>query len=131
VGRWTGGLFRIDNKAKLSSSVTAAGTELGKKWVNIAEIHYKYKSNILRAESSLRNQAAGSPTSGLVIDLVNNEGELGDRSVRPGPPSPIPQVDGEVKALQPDQVLYNFVSDYHKDDIKYTLDELFPAKMLN
>ena len=45
-----------------------------------------------------------------------------------GPPSPIHQVDGEVKALPPNQVLYKCVSDYHKDDIEYTLDELFPAK---
>ena len=45
-----------------------------------------------------------------------------------GPPNPIPRIDGAVKDIPADQVLFTFVSDYHKDDIEYTLDELFPAK---
>ena len=38
--------------------------------------------------------------------------------------SPLPQVDG----VHDEEVLYTFVSDFHKDDIEYTMDELFPAK---
>ena len=81
-----------------------------------------------QAENSLGNQAVGSSPSRLVIDLNKQEGEKGDRSVVAGQPSPIPQVDGEVKSIPPDQVIYTFVNDYHKDAIEYTLEELFPAK---
>ena len=51
-----------------------------------------------QAENSLGNQAVGSSPSRLVIDLNKQEGEKGDRSVVAGQPSPIPQVDGEVKS---------------------------------
>jgi hypothetical protein len=40
--------------------------------------------------------------------------------------SPTPQVDGAGRNIS-DPVQYIFVSDYHKDDIGYTLEELFPA----
>ena len=40
--------------------------------------------------------------------------------------SPIPQVDRAGKNIS-DPVQYRFVSDYHKDNIGYTLEELFPA----
>ena len=62
-----------------------------------------------------------------MIGLDKQEGELDVRSVVAGPPSPIPHVDGAVKAIPADQVFFTFVSDYHKDDIEYTLGELFPA----
>ena len=67
-----------------------------------------------QAENSSGNQAVGSSPSRLVIDLDKQEGELGGRA---GPPSPIHQVDGEVKAIPPDPVLCTFFSEYHKDDI--------------
>ena len=39
--------------------------------------------------------------------------------------SPIPQVDGAGNTSDP--VRYKFVSDFHRDDIGYTLEELFPS----
>ena len=39
--------------------------------------------------------------------------------------SPIPQLDGESKC----DVVYTFVSDYHKEDIEYTLEEIFPREI--
>ena len=39
--------------------------------------------------------------------------------------SPIPQLDGE----SDDNVWYTFVSDYHREDIEYTLEEIFPEEI--
>ena len=75
-----------------------------------------------QAENSLVSPAVGTPSRRLIIDLE------GDRSVGSGLASPIPQVDGVVKAIPPDQVHYTFISDYHKDDIEYTLNELFRTR---
>ena len=36
--------------------------------------------------------------------------------------SPIPQVDGHFDT----EVLYTFVSDFHKEDVEYTLNEIIP-----
>ena len=45
-----------------------------------------------------------------MIDLSKQEGGKGNRSVVAGPPSPVPQVYGEVRAIPPDQVIYTFVA---------------------
>ena len=39
--------------------------------------------------------------------------------------SPIPQLDGE----SDDNVIYTFVSDYHREDIEYTLEEIFTKEI--
>ena len=75
----------------------------------------------MQAESSL---AAETLTSKLVIQLDKTE-ERQDRSDGADQTNPIPQVDGEGKNAD-DIVLYTFISDYHQDDIGYTLEELFP-----
>ena len=77
-----------------------------------------------QAETS---HAAGRPVDRLVIDLDKDKVGLDGRSVEAGQASPIPQVDGIGKTI-PEKVLYTFVSDYHKDDIGYALDELFPEE---
>ena len=59
----------------------------------------------MKKKADDKNQAVGSSPSRLVIGLDKQEGELGGRA---GPPSPIPQVDGEGKAIPPDPVLYTF-----------------------
>ena len=60
----------------------------------------------------------------LVIQLDKKE-KRQDRSDGADQISPIPQVDGEGKNVN-DAVQYTFISDYHQDDILYTLEELFP-----
>ena len=64
----------------------------------------------MKKKADDKNQAVGSSPSRLVIGLDKQEGELGDRSVVAGPSSPIPQVDGAVKAIPADQVILTFVS---------------------
>ena len=62
-------------------------------------------------------------------DLSNiKEKDVGqdDRPAGAGLHSPIIQVDGSGDC--DDQVLYKFVSHYHKEDIGYCLEELFPKK---
>ena len=60
----------------------------------------------------------------LVIEFDKAK-ERQDESVGADLTSPIPQVDGAGKNWS-DMVLYSFISDYHQDDILYTLEELFP-----
>ena len=39
--------------------------------------------------------------------------------------SPIPQLDGE----SDDSVIFTFVSAYHREDIEYTLEKIFPEEI--
>ena len=41
-------------------------------------------------------------------------------------PSPIPQLDGTCEVVN-EAATYDFVSEYHKEDILYTLEEIFPG----
>ena len=53
-----------------------------------------------------------------------------DKSLGTSLPSPILQVDGG-QAVDDETLKYTFVSDYHEDDIKYTLEEIFPDNHAN
>ena len=63
-------------------------------------------------------EAAGVASSKLLLELP---GKLPETGVL----SPIPQVDGGGKEPAVDKVNFTFISDYHEDDILYTLEEIF------
>ena len=78
-----------------------------------------------QAESSLAaGPSTNSTTNKLVIQL-DKEKDGQDGSMGVDLTSPIPQVDGAGNTSDP--VRYKFVSDFHRDDIGYTLEELFPS----
>jgi hypothetical protein len=78
-----------------------------------------------QAESSHTTRTtASSPTNKLIIKLDKEE-SMQDRSMGEDLTSPIPQVDGTGSNIS-DPVKYTFVSDYHQEDIRYCLEELFP-----
>ena len=57
----------------------------------------------------------------LVLELI----KVKDGPVGTSIPSPILQLDGSVDV---GKLKYTFVSNYHEDDILFTLDEIFPEK---
>ena len=86
----------------------------------------KKKEDKKQAESSpATGTSSDSDVSKLVIQLDKMK-DRQDRSVGADLTSPIPQLDGAVNKV-PDTVLFDFVSDYHQDDINYALEELFPS----
>ena len=86
------------------------------------------KGKVDTMEQAESNLAAGpssnSTTNKLVIQLdKEKDGQGGSMGVHLT--SPIPQVDRAGNTSDP--VKYTFVSDYHRDYIGYTLEELFPS----
>ena len=79
-----------------------------------------------QAETSLKSKVVGQPTTKMLIDVSKKDVGQDDRPAGAGLHSPIIQVDGSGDC--DDQVLYKFVSHYHKEDIGYCLEELFPKK---
>ena len=70
------------------------------------------------------SEVAAEATSDNVIDDVNDEVcsdiEYSSQKVTG---QAIPQVDGTVD----EEVVYTFVSDFHREDIEYTIQELIPV----
>ena len=62
-----------------------------------------------------------SGSSKLVVQLSKEE----KSTVKTGPHSPILQVDGQDNALL-EEVSYTFKSEYGEEDIRFSLEELFP-----
>ena len=62
-----------------------------------------------------------SSSSKLVVHVRKEE----KSAVETGPHSPILQVDGQVNTLS-DEVSYTFKSEYGEEDIRFSLEELFP-----
>ena len=61
-----------------------------------------------------------------MIDVSKKDVVQDDRPAGAGLHSPIIQVDGSGDC--DDRVVYKFVSHYHKEDIEYCLEEIFPKK---
>ena len=62
-----------------------------------------------------------SSYSKLVVHLSKEE----KSTVETGPHRPILQVDGQVNTLS-DEVSYTFKSEYGEEDIRFSLEEIFP-----
>ena len=84
-----------------------------------------------QAKDQQTDQDVGKDTAGatsstkLLLELSRME----DKSLGTSLPSPILQVDGGQAVDETSK--YTFGSDYHDDDIKYTLEEIFPDKHVN
>ena len=74
-----------------------------------------------QAESSHAAGTSDSSTDKKLIIKLDPTGRTGPWDLT----SPIPQADGAGSNMS-DPVIYTFVSDYHQEDIHYTLEELFP-----
>ena len=82
----------------------------------------------ISAKISVKNQnptAAEADVNKLVIVLDDNKNK-DEEVIDPGNISPILQVDGNMEDDQ--TVQFSFTSNYAEEDIKYTLDEIFPNK---
>ena len=82
----------------------------------------KKEDDKLRQEKTGRKTVAGessSSSSQIVVDL----GEGLNLAEKAGPNSPIPQVDG---TLEIKDVAYTFKSEYGEEDIRHSLEEIFP-----
>ena len=77
------------------------------------------------------DQDVGKDTAGATSStkLLLELSRMDDKSLGTSLPSPILQVDGGQAVDETPK--YTFVSDYHEDDIKYTLDEIFPDNHVN
>ena len=58
--------------------------------------------------------------------MLDNNNSKDDEVVDPGNISPILQVDGSIEDNH--TAHFSFTSNYAEEDIKYTLDEIFPDK---
>ena len=71
-------------------------------------------------------EKVGDPVSDKLVIVLDNNKSKDDEVIDPGSISPILQVDG---SIEDDYTAYfSFTSNYAEEDIKYTLDEIFPDK---
>ena len=93
--------------------------------LRLEEFMKRKVENKKQAESSLATESSTNSTTNRMIIELDKEKDGQDRAMGVDLTSPIPQVDGTGQTS--DLVQYKFVSDYHQDDIDYTLEELFPS----
>ena len=84
-----------------------------------------------QAKDQQNDQDVGKDTAGATssIKLLLKLSRMEDKSLGTSLPSPILQVDGGQAVDETSK--YTFVSDYHEDDIEYTLEEIFPDSYVN
>ena len=87
------------------------------------------KFNQQKEENKLTQQDIGSQVPAVVEaagkQLIIELDTKRDQVVGTSLPSPMVQLDGP---MEEGKVRYTFSSDYAEEDIKYTLDEIFPKK---
>ena len=91
------------------------------------KIEEKAQAAVIPAEKNISENATGDNSNKLVIVLENTENNA-DEITDTGNMSPILQVDGILDMEDDQSEQFSFLNNYAKEDIIYTLDEIFPEK---